>query len=85
VVRDDDCSGAVLAREPGVLGREDSLDDDRKAVAGEPLEVAPAETRVEVLAEDVARNGEMLGNLEVDPDIALAPSEVRCVDGEHER
>src|SRR5947199_76477 len=52
VVRDDDCGCAVLARELCVLSCENSLDDDRKAVAREPLEVVPAETRVEVPAEE---------------------------------
>ena len=85
VIRHDDCSSAVLARKPRVLGGEDPLDDDRQAVAGEPLEVAPAESRVEAPAEDVARDGEVLRNLEVNPDVALSPAEKRRVDGEHQR
>src|SRR5207244_13506415 len=51
VVRDDDGSGSVLTCEPRVLGGENSLHDHRKVVAGEPLEVTPAEPRVEVAAE----------------------------------
>ena len=81
VVRDDDGRGAVLDREPRVFCGEEPLDDERQPVAGEPLEVAPAETRVELLAEDVAGDGEMLGRLEVDANVALAATEIRNVDG----
>src|SRR5439155_10429672 len=73
------------ARELCVLSCENSLDDDRKAVAREPLEVVPAETRVEVPAEEVARDGEVLGNFEVDAKVALSPPEVGRIDREHER
>src|SRR6185436_9785326 len=85
VIRDDDCRGTVLAGELRVLGGEDPLDDDREAVAGEPFEVTPAETGVELPGKDVADDREVLGNLEIDADVALAAAEVRRVDGEHER
>ena len=75
----------MLASKACVLGGEDSLHDNRHAVAGEPLEVAPAETRVEVPAEEVTGDGEMLGNLEIDPEVALSPTEIRRVDRKHER
>src|SRR5262249_14950543 len=85
VVGDHDGRGPVLASELGVLRRQQSFDDDREAVAGEPLQVAPADRCVEAFAKEVALHGEVVGNLEVDAHVALAPADVGDVDREHER
>ena len=48
VVGDDDAGRTVLARERGVLGREDALEHERKrALGAKPLEVAPGDARVD--------------------------------------
>ena len=65
VIGHDDGRRAVLDGEPRIFARQHALEHDRQPVPREPLEVAPADARVDVV-EDVAGDLELVGDVEAD-------------------